>query len=369
MKPASNMRPFFSCLNLLLLAMTFLSCRQKTESTQPTIEKITESVYASGTIKSRNQYQLYATVNGIIKDIYVKEGDIVKKGSPLMKIQNETARLMAENARIAADYADVTNNADKLEELKVNISVIQSKLKNDSSLYERQKNLWASGIGTRNELEQRELAVTNSRSNYEAALLRYNELKKQIEFTAKQSKKSLQISYVQQNDFIIKSESYGKVYDILKEKGETVNQQSPVAVIGDSSDFLLELQVDEYDIAKIRLGQLVIISLDSYKGDVFEAVIDKIYPILDERSRSFIVEASFTKKPPVLFPFLSAEANIVIRTKEKALTIPRNYLVNDNYVLTGKKEKKEVKVGIKDYRKAEIISGLQAGETIMKPDE
>lgn len=351
----------------LVISSFLFACKQKPEQTTVMEEKIVASAYASGTIKSQNQYQLFATVNGIIKDIFVKEGDTVKKGQPILKIQNETARLTAENASMAADYANISNNADKLRELEANIEYAQTKLKNDSSLYVRQKNLWDGGIGTRNELESRELTVANSRTNYEAALLRYNELKRQLEFSARQSNKNLQISTTQQNDFTIKSESDGKVYAILKEKGETVGLLNPLAIIGNASDFYLELAVDEYDISQIKLGQLVVLSLDSYKGEVFEAIIDKINPIMDERSRSFTIEAGFTKRPPVLYPNLSAEANIVIRTKDKALTIPRNYLVNDSFVMTSKKERKLVVTGIKDYRKVEIISGLVSGETILNP--
>lgn len=353
--------------SILLGSLLAGSCSQKNETTQPIVENITESVYASGTVKSRNQYTLYSTVNGIIKEIYVREGDTVQKGSPLMKIQNETARLTTENARIAAEYSAISNNTDKLSELKANINFAKAKLDNDSILYERQQKLWNSGIGTRNELEQRQLAVTNSKNAYDVALLRYNELARQIEFTARQSSKTLEISKVQQNDFIIKSESKGRVYDLLKEKGETVNLQSPVAVIGNATDFYLELSVDEYDIAKVQPMQQVLLSFDSYKGAVYEAVIEKIEPIMDERSRSFVVKAALTKAPPRLYPFLSADANIIIQTREKVLTIPRAYLVGDTAVLVGKKELRKVVTGIKDYRKAEIISGLKAGETIIHP--
>lgn len=351
----------------LLGSLLIGSCSQKNETTQPIVENITESVYASGIVKSRNQYNLYSTVNGIIREIYVREGDTVAKGSPIMKIQNETARLNAENAKIAADYSAISNNADKLRELSANINLAKARLDNDSVLYERQQKLWNSGIGTRNELEQRQLAVTNSKNAYEVAQLRYRELQRQIDFAARQSSKSLQISKVQQNDFLIKSESNGRVYDLLKEKGETVNLQTPVAVIGDAHDFYLELSVDEYDIARVQPMQKVLLSFDSYKGAVYEAVIEKIEPIMDERSRSFTVKATLTKSPPRLFPFLSVDANILIRTKEKVLTIPRAYLLGDTAVWVGKKELRKVVTGIKDYRKAEIISGLKPGETIIHP--
>jgi HlyD family secretion protein len=343
------------------------SCRQKTEQTTVTNEKIVAAAYASGTVKSKDQYQLNAVVNGLIKEIYVQEGDTLKKDQPIMKIQNETARLTAENARLAADYANVSNNTDKLNEQKANINLAKSKLANDSALFARQQNLWNQGIGTKNELDNRELALINARTNFEAAQLRLNDLRRQLEFSARQSRKTAEISTVQQNDFIIKAESGGRLYKLLKEKGETVNLQSAIAVIGNVKDFVLELQVDEYDIAKIKIGQPVIVNLDSYKGEVYAAVVVKINPIMDERSRAFTVEAKFTRQPPALYPGLSAEANIILQTKENALTIPRNYLVADSFVLISKGEKKRVIVGIKDYQKVEILGGLAAGEIIYKP--
>lgn len=88
---------------------------------------------------------------------------------------------------------------------------------------------------------------------------------------------------------------------------------------------------------------------------------------MNERSRSFTVEAGFVSKPPVLYPNLTMEANIVIQTKEHALVIPRNFLLNDTTVLVGKDEKRKVVTGLKDYQKAEIISGLSASDIIYRP--
>jgi HlyD family secretion protein len=324
-------------------------------------------VYASGVIKTKNQYQVFSTVNGLIKEILVTEGDIVKKGTPLMKVVNETAQLNSENAKLAADYAAVSSNLDKLNELKINITQAKNKMDNDKSLLQKQRNLWQQNIGTQNELDQRELSYKNSANAYQAAILRYNELKKQLDFSAQQSQKNLQISTTIAKDFTIKSGTNGKVYTILKEPGEMVNTQSPIAIIGDANDFLLELQVDEYDIASIRNGQKIFIKLDSYREKVFEAAVTKINPIMNEKSKSFTVEANFISKPAVLFPNLTTEANIIIETKEKALLIPRSYLTDGDFVIMENKEKRKVVTGLKDYQKVEILSGLNANDIILKP--
>lgn len=351
----------------LLIGLFQVSCKKSQEKTQPVTEKISESVYASGIIKSKNQYQVFSTVGGLIQKILVKEGDLVKKGDPLFIVENETARLNAENARLATEFATSNLGGERLNELKGAIDLARSKMLNDSMLLLRQRGLWAQQIGSKVELEQRELAYTASLTNYQAAVSRYKDLQKQLGFAAAQSKKQLAISKNITQDYVIRSQTDGRVYSISKEVGETVNVQSPVAIIGASDDFVSELQIDENDIARIRIGQRIFLSLDSYKGQVFEALVSSIDPIMNERSRTFKIEAEFSKKPPVLYPNLTTEANIVIQTKENALTIPRSYMINDSTVMLAGKETRTVKTGLKDYKKVEILSGLTASDFILKP--
>jgi HlyD family secretion protein len=355
--------------SIFVLSLLFLfgSCKSKQEKLQPVKEKITESVYGSGIIKSKNQYQVFSSLNGLVSLIHVAEGDVVKKGDPIISLTNTTAQLNTENAAISADYTSVAANAEKINELQISINLAKEKMDNDALLLQRQKNLWAEQIGTRNELDQRELAYKNAVNAFQTAKLRYAELQKQISFQAKQSQKSLQISKVIAGDYIIRSEYNGKIYSLLREKGEMVSVQNPVAIIGDAASFYLELQVDEYDIARIQPGQKILLSLDSYKGQVFEATVRKINPIMNERSKTFTIEADFTKQPPALYPNLTCEANIIIQQKETALTIPRNYLLAGNNVMLENKELRKVVVGLKDYEKVEILGGLTEHDVILKP--
>ena len=352
---------------LLFVLLLAVSCKRNREQISPKIETISESVYASGIVKSKNQYQVYSTVNGLIQEILVKEGDTVQKGDPLMKVLNESSKLNTYNAQLAANNADMYANTDKLSEAKVTIGVSSSKMKDDSLLLARQRILWGQGIGSRIEFEQRQLAYKNSVANYQLARLRYSELKRQLEFASKQSKTNLKISNALAGDYLIKAEATGRVYKILKEKGEFVNTLNPVAIVGDASNFLIEMKVDEYDIARIRQGQKVLFTMDSYKGEVFEAAVQTIEPLMNEQSRSFIVKARFVTKPAVLYPNLSIEANIIIRSIPKALTIPRNYLIGDSMVKMNKGKLRRVIIGLKDYQKVEIKSGLTVSDVINKP--
>ena len=357
------LRYALSVFSLFMLA----SCGQKQEYTQTVIEKITVSVYASGYLKSNEQYQVFAKVNGLLQKIWVKKGDVVKKGQLIFTLSNEVSKLNVANAQLNAVNADYYANLDKLRELDLAIEVSMKKLGNDQLLLERQRTLWAEQIGTKFELEQRELSYANSKATYESAKLRYNELKKQLRFSSKQSKHNLSISRSMLDDYNVRSEVNGMVYSIEKEQGEMVSPQAPLAILGSAQHFTIILQVDENDIVKVAPGKKVFITMDSYKGQVFEAVVDHVNPLMNERSRTFEVEATFVKVPEIVYPNLTLEANIILQSKDNAMTIPRKYLVDDTYVMMSESKRKLVKVGLKDYQKVEILQGLNKEDKIMLP--
>jgi len=360
-------KTFIQLRNLFILGSVFLlACGKKQESILPSVETITSSVYASGTIKSLGQYEVYSKVNGIIEKLLVSEGAEVIKGQGIIALSNKAQALSFENAKLMASYSSAESNQEKLNQAQNELEVAKLKMENDASLLDRQKKLWDNQIGTKNDLDQRELSYKNSTTQYNGSKLKLNDLKKQIDFQSKQTYKTAAISSTTLNDFIISSEINGKVFSINKEVGEMVTSQMPVAIIGDAKTFYVALQVDEYDIAKLKKGQKALISMDSYKGKAFEAIIDKIYPIMNAKSKSFKVDAILTTQPENLFPNLSAQANIIIEIKEKAMTIPRAYLIDNEYVYLANKEKRKVKVGLMDYEKVEILSGINSKDALVK---
>jgi HlyD family secretion protein len=353
----------------ILSCITFITvgCLSRTEKIRPVIQNITESVYGSGIVKSKDQYQVYSTANGIITDILVKEGDTLKKGDALMYLQNEAALLHVKNAELAKHQADLKKNQSKLREALMAVDLAFTKRINDSILLERQRNLWSQHIGTKVELEQRSLAAEISKTNYIQAQLDYRELHRQLKFAFNQSVNNLKITSTQAEDYIIRAKRSGKVYKILKEPGEYVTTASPLAIVGDRQDFITELKIDEYDITRIQPGQAVFVTMDSHKGEVFEGRITDIEPLMNEDSRSFTVKAVFITSPRVLYPNLTVEANIVIRTSDNVLTIPRHFVAKDSTVILSTGERRKVKLGIMDYTWAEVLSGLTAEDILMKP--
>jgi multidrug efflux pump subunit AcrA (membrane-fusion protein) len=352
---------------ILLFLIGLFSCTKKQETTQPIVASITESVYASGILKSKDQYQVFANVNGIIEKVLVSEGDSVKVGTPLFSIQQTEQQINVANAAASAQFADYKSNQEKVRQAQLFMQVAADKLKQDSSLYFRQVAIWKQEIGSKTDLELRALNYENAKANYYAAKVNYQDLKKQLQLNDDQAKRTLAVAESRLKDYTVKSTINGVVYSIDKIKGTWVSAQMPLAVVGASHHFILEMQIDEYDILKIQLGQLVYVTMDAYKGQVFEARISKIYPLMDERSKTFTVEAIFEKAPNKLYPNITFEANIVLNTKTKTLLIPRAYLWNDTAVITKDQDTLRVETGLKDYNNVEILKGITQETVLQKP--
>jgi HlyD family secretion protein len=361
----------FANSTLLPFLFLVLSCSGNSEGIKPTVGTVTESVYASGIIKADNQYTVYSTVNGILQKIKVTAGQSISQGQLLFKLESKKAELSTENARLAYQLSRGENRyiKDKITEMELKVQSAKDKQTLDESIYTRNKKIKSLEGISEVDFERYELAFKSSKLNYESMKKQLAQLKVQLKNDQARNNINLKYSQNSQYDYSIKSALAGQLYDVLVDEGTLITPQTPLAVIGKANSFLLELEVDENDMVRVAIGQKAIVTLDSYKGEVFEAIVDKIFPIMDARSRTFKIEAHFLQVPVKLYPNLTAEANIIIQTKENTLTIPRSYLVDNNYVIVNNDEKRKVKIGLSDYRKVEILEGLKNEETIYLPRE
>lgn len=342
------------------------ACKNNNSGIQPTVGDITQSVYASGIIKADGQYIVYPSASGVLRKINVTVGDAIVIGQPLFELDNDKAQLNTDNARLAYQLSKENSRyiQDKIAEMQLAVQNAKDKFKLDESIYNRNVKVKDQGGISEVDYERVELAYKSSKSAYETAQNRLNQFRIQLKNDQSRNNVNLRLSEKAQSDFTVKSVFSGQLFDVLVKEGTLISPQTPLAVIGKANSFLLELEVDENDMVQVATGQKALITMDSYKGQVFEAEVDKIYPIMDERSRTFRIEARFIKIPKKLYPNLTAEANIIIQTKKQAITIPNNYLFDKEYVLVNKNEKRKVKTGLSDYQKVEILEGLKRGETI-----
>ncbi|NNF02035.1 MAG: HlyD family efflux transporter periplasmic adaptor subunit [Bacteroidia bacterium] len=353
---------------LLLLLLQLFSCTSNDEKITPTIGNMSESVYASVTILPQDLYDVYTAAPGIIDQILVEEGDSVKLGQVLATVTTNDPKLNIENAELNLELAkqNYKGRATILSSIEKEIQTSKDQYSLDSSNYFRQKKLWQQNVGSEFELKNKKLKYEVSANNLEILKKKLRQTSFELENIYKQAQNSLKKAQSNLNDHIISSRIDGKIYSILKHEGEVIALQEPLAKIGKSNSFIIEMQVDEIDIPKVSIGQVAIISLDAYENKVFEAAITKVLPLKNERTQTFQVEGKFTEVPPVLYAGLSGEANIILSEKKNTMSIPIRFLIDGNKVKT-EKGIVNVETGMRNLENVEIISGIDSLTTIIKP--
>lgn len=353
---------------MVLACLVWASCGSDRETTLPQVGPITESVYASGVVKAAGQYKVYPTVTGPVLALLVQEGDTVRAGTALLHIDDRSSRA---NERSAAAQLQllVRNASDQgpvLAQLRQALEQARERYVLDSANVVRQRALWAQQIGSRAELDQRELAFTTSRSTWRNAARSLEETRARLRTELEVARNTALISAAGNADRTPQSLIDGVVYDLLVEPGELATPQQPVAIIGSATDLYLELEVDERDIARVKVGQDVAVTLELYR-EAFAATITRIVPLMDARTRTFTVEARFTERPPQLYPNLTAEANIVLSRKARALTVPASYVLPGDSVLTGPETRTAVSIGLRDLERVEVLSGIDSTAVLYRP--
>jgi multidrug efflux pump subunit AcrA (membrane-fusion protein) len=353
---------------LFFISLNFAACQEEKEGIQPEKGTLTESVYSSVIIEPDSFYKVYASVRGIIDEINVKEGDLIHKEDPIARIVDDNSALMSENAELEMNLAkqNYEGQSNQIKDLQNELSVAKLKLINDSINYERQQRLWNQQVGAQTDLEQRKLVFETSLNNVNVLKRKLIRKEDELKVMLQKSKNNYTNTLNNKADYMVLSRMNGKVYELLKEEGEAVSEQEPIAYIGSNNQFIIKMQVDEVDIVRIKKGQSIYVTIDAYNNQVFEAVVTQIVPQMDQATQTFWVEGTFNNPPAVLYSGLRGEASILVVQKEGALTIPLDYLMDENKVLT-EAETLTVTTGLRSLERVEILSGLDSSTVILKP--
>lgn len=157
------------------------------------------------------------------------------------------------------------------------------------------------------------------------------------------------------------------------EPGQTVTSTDAVIVLSDR--LIVQAQVDETDIGKVKLGQTAVISLDAYPETKVEATVDHIAYESKIVSNVTIYEVDILpeKVPPIFRSGMSANIDIIEQSKEKILLVPLEAVKQDaegSFVLLSSKSDNKpvmqrVQLGISDDKNVEVIAGLQTEDEII----
>lgn len=235
---------------------------------------ITETVSASGKIQPEVEVKITPDVPGEIIALYVKEGDSVKKGQLLLKIQPENYVSVAQRAE-----AVVNQTKANAEQAKSTIAQSEARLARTQAEYNRQKRLFDDKVVSASDLEIAETNLKVARQDLEAA-------KSSVE-ASKFNVKSAEAGLKDASENLRKTSIYapmsGIVSKLAVELGERVVGTSQMAGteilrIANLNNMEVRINVNENDIVRVSLGDTAIIDVDSYAmtGKKFKGIVTEI---------------------------------------------------------------------------------------------
>ncbi|MFC2163443.1 efflux RND transporter periplasmic adaptor subunit [Acidobacteriota bacterium] len=328
-------------------------------------------VSASGEVKPKKSVDISAHVSGRIVKIGVEEGQNVKEGDFLLKLDSTQYEANADRDR-------AITRTFRAELIKA-----EAQLKKDESYYQRQKKLFDSKLISRDQLEAAEAQHDISKAQHSAIL-----------YQIKQAEASHQSAMDMLSKTVYSSPIEGIITSLRVEEGEiamigTMNNPGTVLMtIADLSVMEVEVEVDETDVINLRIGQVADVQIDALPGQSIKGEITEIGSSAlrkntsAEESKDFKVIITLKEPPGILKPGLSASADIITAQRKKVLSIPISSLVLRDvakdgeslseeqeegvFLVTGNQVKfQAVGKGILGEMMVEVTSGLKEGQRIV----
>ena len=380
-KPGSKKKKviLISAVVVLIVVVVVFNLRsQREKSVKVTVETVkthdlTSVVSASGEVKPKKNINISAHVPGRIVKISVVEGQEVKAGDFLLKLDSAQYEANAERDRAL------------IQSYRSQLIQAETRMKNEQNNYSRQRQLFESQLISQEQLE-------TARVQYEINSAEVQAIRHQIQ----QAEASLKSSLDSLSKTVYSSPIDGIITSLRVEEGEvavigTMNNPGTVLMtIADLSEMEVEVEVDETDVIGVHLGQPADVKVDALpnqtlKGSVTEigsSALEKLTTAQQE-SRDFQVTITLTDPPKSLKPGLSASADIITAEKKSVLAVPISCLVlreekSENpdskemvekegvyLVEEGRAKFVPVEKGIMGGLLIEITSGLNEGQDVI----
>ncbi len=288
------------------------------------VKPFSEYFEAIGEVEARDEAFISPEVAGQIISIFVKEGQKVKKGQLLAKLDTKVIEKNMDDVKTQLEYAE--------------------------TLYNKQKQLWDKNIGS-------ERQYLDSKNKYQ---------------TLKNKLATLQAQY---NRSLIHSPINGYVEELLQQKGELATPGIRMMHIVDLDKLKVTAMISEAHLPSIRPGEMVDITFPTFPGIKFHKPITLIGKVVNKQNRTFKIQVELENSDGKLKPNLLANIRINNYNSDTNIVIPSLVIREDmkgSYLYVAEKEgnhrvakKKYLKVGRSYRNKSEILSGLNVGDKVI----
>jgi HlyD family secretion protein len=341
--------------------------------------RLESKVTASGDIRPVKFYNLTAEVPGRVEQIYVTEGETVKKGQPLVKVDptQSSFAVSAGEASVRVSQADVSNQMVAVDQAKNNVNQMKAslaaaeadleRLKVDLQFneneFKRNEELVEKGIITKSQFDQYKSRLDQSKALLNAQQSRINQVKVQVKDaelaveraqavlnSSQQRVQQGQAQLAQQADQLNKTTRFSPIDGVVSSLPIKVGEYAlsgfsttPLLTVADMSQINAEIKVDETDIADVQVGQKAKVKVDALgDAEIDGEVIEKGASAItrsgqtitssanSQEAKDFLVKIKLNPTPEIaskLRPGMSATSVITTATIDNVLTVPLQAIV------------------------------------------
>ena len=320
----------------------------------PFTTDIVKKTVATGAVVPRKEIDIKPQVSGIVREIYVEPGQVVKEGDLIAKVS------------IVPDMISLSNAENRVNQAEIN-------LENAETEYQRNRQLFEEGVTSEAAYKIYDLDLKRAREELAAAEDSLAVIREGARKKAKYTTNTL-----------VQATAAGMVLDVPVEEGDSVieantfNDGTTIATVADMDDMIFEGKVDESEVGKLREGMELLLTVGAVDTESFRAELEYIAPkgVEEEGAIQFEIRAAVDLKENIFVRAnYSANADIVLDRRDEILAIQESWLQFDDegaYVEleTGDQqfERRAVETGLSDGINIEILSGLEAEDRIKDPN-
>jgi HlyD family secretion protein len=360
---ARSFVPLAILLGLVLLGVTLRSTmfapdplEVRVLAVERGLVEATVSNSKAGTVEARRRSRIAAEIGGRVVEIGHREGAHVKAGDALVRL---------------ADVSHVT----KLELARHGVSVSESRREDACLLRDHSR---------RELMRVEQLAENNVASEDRLDSLQYSYDSARVACVAAGAELSQAVAQRRSAEAelaktVITAPFDGVVAEVNVELGEWVTPSPPlltsppVVDLIDPTSIFVSAPMDEVDSGSVRAGLRVKVTVDSRPGEVFAGTVSRVAPyVLDEeaQNRTLEIEVAIDDAAVAisLLPGTSADAEVILEDRPGVLRVPSSALLRDRAVLVledGKLIEREVVLGLRNWKFAEVKSGLEVGDLVV----
>ncbi len=332
---------------------------------------VERSVEVVGTLKADEEVVVSSEVKGIIEELPVDLGSVVRRGQVLARIAQKEFQWRVDQANAALQQVRVRlglRGEVSHPDPEQNPEVRQAKASLDEAKlrFDRAKTLIKNGDIAQELYDVAEMGYRSAEARYQASLDNFQNQVSLID----QRIAELQLARKQLGDATIVSPMDGIVSQRHVTRGEYIKAETRIVTIVKSNPLRLQAVFPEVAVPSIEFGMPVTLKVDAYPGRSFKGLISRISPALDEKARTLTVEATVDNSSGELKPGLFAKVRLLVSKQSPAIMVPANSLITFAgltklfVIQDGRAVERIVKTGVQDGDYIEILEGAKVGERI-----